>query len=450
MKKIISILICIQIALFPAFAFAANVGGWTLGSGVAQGASTVYEGTKRVVIDGADYIKKGTAKITPTASQVSKVLARGAAGYALSVAVEQLLGSVDWVLDPANNQIKYWETDAVLPPNTCSAPYTLKYGNETLTTSQVISKIKADIETRNPSNFAQDFNGVKSITCGSSTVKIVVGVKWCQTNCAPGVVYTYGGGVGDRTSTFTIVGEAEKEEPKTIPLETVAQQVISNAEAGDTNAQAATTAAAADIVSEAETDSAKARPIVNQLESSAQTKPADEAAAEKANEAQGQSKPNEANPEAMDLSLEFPVFCGWAPLVCEAAQVVISFPNTLTGWWDTTNQKADSWASSISQAWTEAKEWITGEPDLQEDQTELPIEEQTLDREPSSFDTDYIVLGSQCPSFEPYTVEVGPISKTLSMDLSPLCDFAAQVRPAILGMSYLTAAGIVVAAIRET
>ena len=176
----------------------------------------------------------------------------------------------------------------------------------------------------------------------------------------------------------------------------------------------------------------------------------DEAAAEKANEAQGQSKPNEANPEAMDLSLEFPVFCGWAPLVCEAAQVVISFPNTLTGWWDTTNQKADSWASSIAEAWASVKEWATSEPDLQEDQTDLPIEEQTLDRDPSSFDTDYIVLGSQCPSFEPYTVEVGPISKTLSMDLSPLCDFAAQVRPAILGMSYLTAAGIVVAAIRET
>ena len=66
-----------------------------------------YEGTKKVVIDGVDYIKKGTAKITPPASSVAKVLARGGAGYALSVAVEQLLGAVDWVLDPANNRIVY-------------------------------------------------------------------------------------------------------------------------------------------------------------------------------------------------------------------------------------------------------------------------------------------------------------------------------------------------------
>lgn len=429
MKKIISILICIQIALFPAFAFAANVGGWTLGGGVAQGASTVYEGTKKVVIDGVDYIKKGTAKITPPASGVAKVLARGAAGYALSVAVEQLLGAVDWVLDPANNQIKYTTGEPVYAGFTHTGS-SVRYS----TASEACSAYLASKPSYKSYKLSEKIID-KSQTFGF------------RYNCT---LYSNADQTGGAMTGYIVPREAVAEEEKTYPLPALAEKVISNAAAGDTAAQVATSAAAADIVAEAETDSAKARPIVNQLESSAQTKPADEAAAEKANEAQGQSKPNEANPEAMDLSLEFPVFCGWAPLVCEAAQVVISFPNTLTGWWDTTNQKADSWASSIAEAWASVKEWVTGEPDLQEDQTDLPIEEQTIDRDPSSFDTDYIVLGSQCPSFEPYTVEVGPISETLSMDLSPLCDFAAQVRPAILGMSYLTAAGIVVAAIRET
>jgi hypothetical protein len=437
MKKIISILICIQIALFPAFAFAANVGGWTLGGGVAQGASTVYEGTKKVVIDGVDYIKKGTAKITPRASGVAKVLARGAAGYALSVAVEQLLGAVDWVLDPANNQIVYTPNADPSQPNP-NIPKIWLIQDKFINPDQVgFSNVAA----------ACSFLIGKKLW---STSKIVTSVDATESGC---MAYNNGSLFGS-VSVVQVANPAydpdKEDEKKTLPLETVAQKVISNAESGDTNAQAATTAAAADIVAEAEKDQAKARPIAQQLEASAQTKPADEAAAEKANEATGEAKPNTANPEATDLSIEFPVFCGWAPLVCEAAQVVISFPNTLTGWWDTTNQKADSWASSIAEAWTSVKEWATGEPDLQEDQTDLPIEEQTLDRDPSSFDTDYIVLGSQCPSFEPYTVEVGPISKTLSMDLSPLCDFAAQVRPAILGMSYLTAAGIVVAAIRET
>ena len=426
MKKIISILICIQIALFPAFAFAANVGGWTLGGGVAQGASTVYEGTKKVVIDGVDYIKKGTAKITPPASSVAKVLARGGAGYALSVAVEQLLGAVDWVLDPANNRIVYTQ------PLDGSGQYSITIDGK----PRVFSSAQAACSAWLSFWEARGHPSWQNLTVRASNGSCLL----------YGGISNYDGNQGTYYSEIA----APQEEEKSIPLDAVAQQVISNADGGDAAAQSATTAAAADIVAEAETDSTKARPIVQQLEASAQTKPADEAAAEKANEAQGQSKPNTQNPEAMDLSLEFPVFCGWAPLVCEAAQTVISFPTTLTDWWNTTNQKADSWASSIAEAWTSVKEWATGEPDLSQDQTDLPIEEQTIDRDPSSFDTDYIVLGSQCPTFEPYTVEVGPVSKTLSMDLSPLCDFAAKVRPAILGMSYLTAAGIVVAAIRET
>lgn len=449
MKKIISILICIQIALFPAFAFAANVGGWTLGGGVAQGASTVYEGTKRVVIDGADYIKKGTAKITPTATGVAKVLARGGAGYALSVAVEQLLGSVDWVLDPANNRIKYYIDPNPTAPKP-SDQYIWKYPGSPPKFPEAIiaygssAAVVCNAVLASHKAAADPWKYDKVSVYSSSTTHVTCFVSSSKTS------YN-GNATAFRVANPAYNPNAEDErEEKTLPLETVAQKVISNAESGDTNAQAATTAAAADIVAEAETDSAKARPIVNQLESSAQTKPADEAAAEKANEATGEAKPNTANPDATDLSITFPIFCNWAPTICEAAQTVISFPTTLTDWWNTTNQKADSWASSIAEAWTSVKEWATGEPDLSQDQTDLPIEEQAIDRDPSSFDTDYIVLGSQCPSFEPYTVEVGSISKTLSMDLSPLCDFAAQVRPAILGMSYLTAAGIVVAAIRET
>src|SRR5690606_17608795 len=101
----------------------------------------------------------------------------------------------------------------------------------------------------------------------------------------------------------TAIIDGPTEEEKTLPLDVVAQQVISNAAGGDTAAQAATTAAAADMVAEAENDNTKARPIASQAEANATTKPADAAEAEKANEAQGEAKPNEANPEATDLSI---------------------------------------------------------------------------------------------------------------------------------------------------
>lgn len=453
MKKIISIFICIQIALFPTFLFAGVLAGtgWSIGDRVAKGASTIVNGTKNVVINGKNYIKTGTATITPTATQVAKVLARGGAGYALSVAVEQLLGSVDWVLDPANNRISYTKPN---DPSDIDDP-TLQYFYECIDNA-TSSKVYAKTAQAACSAYYSNFIGTVFDSASVSNCVSIPNSK--DYNCT--ATYRYKGSSSDLQSTvrgraianpaYNPEAEKEDDEVKHIPLDTVAQKVISNAAGGDTAAQQATTAAAADIINEAEKDNTKARPIANQLDANATTKPADAAEAEKANEATGEAKPNTANPDATDLSLEFPIFCDWAPTVCEAAQTVINFPNTLTDWWETSNTKADTWASSISDAWASVKEWATGEPDLKEDQTELPIEEQTLDRDPSSFDTDYIVLGSQCPSFEPYTVEVGPISKTLSMDLSPLCDFAAKVRPAILGMSYLTAAGIVVAAIRET
>ena len=375
-KSFIVLIFVLCLNLISTNIYAANVGGWTLGGGVAQGASVVYEGTKKVVIDGVDYIKKGTAKITPPASGVAKVLARGAAGYALSVAVEQLLGSVDWVLDPANNQIKY-NTPSDDPTNPTNpkqySPGTwgagVWYGTPSAACNASLAALKKGT-TR--------YNSATVTTVGTS----------CHFNIDGNTTdHKYGLQVRSNPA----YDPSAEQEQKTLPLDVVAQQVISNAAGGDTAAQQATTAAAADIVAEAETDNTKARPIAQQLEASAQTKPVDEAAAEKANEAQGQSKPNTQNPEAMDLSLEFPVFCGWAPLVCEAAQVVISFPQTLTNWWETGKSKAEEWALSISEAWTSVKEWATKENESED--TEVDIEE--LDLEAESVD---INLASGCPA----------------------------------------------------
>jgi len=384
-KSFIALIFVLCFNLISTNIYAANVGGWTLGGGVAQGASTVYEGTKKVVIDGVDYIKKGTAKITPPASGVAKVLARGAAGYALSVAVEQLLGSVDWVLDPANNQIVYTKPqDPTKVPPDSPVCWTWNGG-----TCESLDSVVRKILNTNMAGWT-----IQSYSCPTASSVKTPGVR---IKCTAVLTYP---GYPNRNYEANPLSVANpnydpnaepEEEQKTLPLEVVAQKVISNAESGDTNAQAATTAAAADIVAEAEKDDAKARPIAQQLEASAQTKPADEAAAEKANEAQGQSKPNTQNPEAMDLSLEFPVFCGWAPLVCEAAQVVISFPQTLTNWWETGKSKAEEWALSISEAWTAAKEWATKEKDSED--TEVDVEQ--LDLEAESVD---INLASGCPA----------------------------------------------------
>lgn len=376
MKKFLTVLLTFTLYFNLISQANAAVGGWDLKNPVAQGASTVYDATKNVVINGKKFIKESSVKITPTATSVAKVLARGAAGYALSVAVEQLLGSVDWVLDPANNQIRY-----TVP--TCTGDDCGQY-------------IWVHLSIGGSQKFSTGAEACKAINKLPGGFENYVFKRLEGTTC----VYDFNGEERRLQVAKTINPDyVQEEEEKTLPLDVVAQKVISNANSGDAAAQVATTAAAADIVAEAEKDEAKARPIASQAEANATTKPADAAEAEKANEAQGEAKPNEANPEATDLSLTFPIFCNWAPTVCEAAQTVISFPNTLTDWWESANQKADDWVSSISEAWTSVKDWVKSE---KQDDTELDIPEQEL----PDIDTD-IAFGGSCPSDREAEVNMG-------------------------------------------
>lgn len=408
LRKIISILLVYSL-FFTNTAHAANVGGWNIGGlGVAQGASVIYEGTKQVIIDRKDYIKKGTAKITPPASAVAKVLARGAAAYALSVAVEQILGSVDWVLDPENNSIKYKQkcTSQCIPESGTYAVIAL--GQNATPTKDSFSKAV------NVKNYPDEFAAKKSLCFGAGGYRIT----------APNTCIGYkesGDYIVGSMDAFWFVATKPQEEEKSLPLETVASKVISNAAANDVEAQKAVVSAASDIVAEAEADQSgvKARPIAQQLEASASTKPADESAASQSNTATGTSKPNTANPEATDLSLTFPIFCNWAPTVCEAAQTVISFPQTLTNWWETGKSKAEEWALSISEAWTAAKEWAKN--DENEDTDNDPPEIQEIDIGALDTSTFKGVPGCPTPIQVPITFGTGGETE---ISYEPICQLA--------------------------
>ena len=408
MKTIIKIFICLSLIYTPMFANAANVGGWNLSNAVAQGASTVYDATKNVVINGKDYVKDSWVKITPNATQVAKVLARGAAGYALSIAVEQLLGAVQWVLDAENNRILYTELTPLCGP-TAKFCYEMA-GGKIAGTPQEVCRLFNQI------------NGTKYHSASENTCYYDVGGK--RASLAP----------IKKVVNVDYDASAEQEQ-KSIPLTTVAQKVISNAQSGDARAQVATTAAAADIVAEAEKDDSKARPIANQAESNAETKPADEAEAEKANDAQGQTKPNETNPEVTDISLEFPVFCNWAPTICEAAQVVISFPNTLTGWYTDTKTKAEEWATSITEAYHDfLKDDELPNDDTKVDITDIPTPE---------LQENAISWGASCPADVSIPISMQGVSSTLVFSWSPWCQLLSIIKPAIVASAYIGAAFIV-------
>ena len=432
MKKFLVFLLSLTICLTPSLTFAGLASsGWTLSNPVAKGASTLYNGAKNVIINGKSVAKASTALITPTASQVAKLLGKGVAGVALSFAVEQLLGKVDWVLDPANNQIRYKEKDAggVAQPtdNFCW------YGNSS-GKSICYSSIKSAANAECPvfMGIGAKFSG-RIVEANSSTAYVR-----CELNG------------GERYATVNkIVNPAydpnavpQDKPEKTIPLDTVAAKVISNAESGNKDAQVATTAAAADIVNDAQKDDAKARPIVNQLEANSKT----ETDADAGN-ATGETKPNTTT-GGTDLSLTFPVFCSWAPTICEAAQTVISFPTTLTDWWNESKQKTDSWAKSISDAYASTKEWFQKEPEKDKDGTQVDVDTPTpFDN--SVFSKDRFAVSRQCPIPEQHTISLSGVSVNFSFDMTPLCQVLILARPALVACSYLYAAYIVIGAARN-
>lgn len=412
-KQVIVFFLVTALIIRPSFA--ANIGGWTLGNPIAQGASAIVNGTKTAVINGANVIKNSTAKITPPASAVAKVLARGAAGYALSVAVEQLLGSVDWVLDPANNQIKY---TVVNDKYLYSFPY---------------SNLKANSKA-------------EAAAIGCPYVAKQRGKTWTGGFYEQGsnasvlvLICNFSDGTSASAGFEITTNPNAQEEEKSIPLTTVAQKVISNAQSGDTNAQVATVAAAQDIINEAETDQTKARPIVNQLEANAETATDETAtgeAAPKADPVTGEQAP------PLDLSLEFPKFCTWAPTICEAAQVVLTFPNTLTEWWETANTKVEEWATAISEAWAKVKEEYYDQPEENTD-TELEIPDLEQDIE---VDTD-ISFGGSCPAPLSSDINFMGLNKTIEFSFDPVCQIAEFIKPVVISISAFSAA-LIVAGIR--
>lgn len=411
MKKILVLLLCFNIVLAPTYAYATtSLGGWTITSQIAQGASLALLASKTAIINGASVLKTSTAKITPNASQVAKILRGGAAGYALSIAVEQLLGSVDWVLDPANNQIKYKDTS-----NPATSPYMWAYSSNGSTAyCYTASQCSSAVSSSSP-------NWDKAVCTITSSQDM---------NC----LLTKNGSFVNRVDLYrlpsNIYDPAAQDEMKTLPLDVVAQKVIDNAESSTNNdhkvgAQVATTTAAQDMLAN---DAATQADVETQLNANAKTQTSEEAAAE--------STPKDPSaPDAgTNIKITFPVFCSWAPLVCEAAQSAIKFPTTVQNWWNTATQ-------AVSASWLTFKDWL----DWTKNDSELPNTEtnQVTELPIPELQENAISWSASCPPDVQVPINLYGQSSTLTFSWSPWCQLLNIIKPAIIASAYIGAAFIV-------
>lgn len=228
----------------PLSALSAPFNGWSLSNPTAFGASTIYDGAKGGMTS--------FAPVTPNASQVAKILRGGAAGIALSLAVDQILGAVDWVMDPANNRILYREgSSSCLADHSCVPPDALNY----------YYFYGPGYVLRKYPNPLSACNGVRSAYGGLP----IISTDFDVDNLGP----LYKCVVNGNGAYQYIVRSAVNNDRKELSFDVIAEQVLSNANEDNVDAQVATMAAAAQIISEAENDEAKAQPIVEDLENNA-------------------------------------------------------------------------------------------------------------------------------------------------------------------------------------
>ena len=249
MKKIIHIFLSLVIVYATTTSSYANtsIGGWTAVDTIIAGANTTINAVKT---SGGKAVKSAIT-IAPQAGKVGKLLLRGGAVGALALAVPQLLGDgVDWVLDPANNSIKY--TIPASSGDTAVHQYKVQSadfaGNAAAACAAYVSTL-AVIDGR-------EVPAVLSVGAISDTRTNLSGDRvgypfYCKVRGSYGSIDDIQGFMyGEKVIATKPAEERQK------PIGDIADQVISNAAAGDVASQDAVKAAALEGFAAGEHDAA--------------------------------------------------------------------------------------------------------------------------------------------------------------------------------------------------
>ncbi len=367
-SKFLKVLLSFSIALSPVmFINSANAStlaggsGWRVASTVSNGIGVTVNGVKDVMVNGAKKTMTGVANVTPTAGQVGKFMGKNLAGAAVVGVMDLLLDGVDYVMDPANNSIRYYDkndTGSCSQSNCPTAYWHSSLGGPTKLFYSPTQVCNAFVAYENARQASLGLN---------RTVKLrTIQSNKCSLDWATGSSGSWG------STTFFPVSnpnQTDEREEKTVPLVNIGSRVLEQAETEVKTGNPAvpiatpvTQAAATAVVGEAATDEAQARPITAELDKSAAI-PTDETAT-------GEIAPSTTNPDTGEvkpgsISLDFPVFCSWAPSMCVLAD-------------------------KVQEAITDAREWVK---ESEATDTELDIPEQ----EQQETDTNINFNGS-CPA----------------------------------------------------
>ncbi|EPC7287349.1 virulence factor TspB C-terminal domain-related protein [Acinetobacter baumannii] len=407
----------------PTYVFATSVSaeGWSVTKRLVQGATTFYDGTKNIVLNGKNYAATGAAAITPTAAQVSKMIVRTGAVLAVDLAIKALIGSVDYVMDPANNRVKYFVVGDPSDPKDPSVQYYYQTGAFGVTKYFSSNSAAAtDQCTRNAQGYgwilvsATPYNWTTS-EVGMRDAKCVI--KRSPTAANETFNWSY---IRVLNPAYNPSAPNPNTQEKYLPYDAVASQIISDAVANKADGKAYVSSVADTALEDEQRQIVPATDVINQLDNS-QAIPTSNTAqgAATPKPVEGTPDPTQPQPTPYDITINFPIFCSWAPSVCQAAQVAINFP-----------AKVDKWIEGLFYN-------TKGLPEY-DNKTDLFIHEQPEIKHVS------INWGSVCPA--PVTVPLSfmGISREITVvNYQYICDYAWIIKASVNMVASISAVYIV-------
>ena len=296
-------------------------------------------------------------------------------------------GAIDWVLDPANNRVIV--TD---PTNPATAPAGKVWVTNGLT-------VTASSTPQGSCNIAyQYYEKPIAVPAGARNIG---GAWFC------GSTQSAGNGFSVYLKNGTATDGSTGDNKRYIPIDTVAAKVIANAEAGHAPSQEAVKATALEGFAAGEHDAAL-----------------DAAATETGTE----NPPDTENPPKDPAAPFDPAGIISAINALKALLAgILSSIGELTGFMN----------SDLP-------------PEKTQKETDVPIDDLPPTKNASEFDVNYINFGGQCPVLPSFSVGIGGASSALTFDMTPLCDMALKIRPAVIAIAYFIGLGVIASAIRET
>ncbi|HFG6972386.1 TPA: virulence factor TspB C-terminal domain-related protein [Acinetobacter baumannii] len=423
--KLITWLQIFIIAITPNFIFyqtanatTVSAEGWSVTKRLVQGATTFYDGAKNVVLNGKNYAATGTAAITPTASQVSKMIVRTGAVLAVDLAIKALIGSVDYVMDPANNRVKYFVTGDPANPQDPSVQYYYQTGAFGVTKYFSSNSAAANDQcTRNaqgngwilvsvtPYSWATDETGMRDAKCV---------IKRSATDANETFNWSY---IRVLNPAYNPAAPNPNTQEKYLPYDAVASQIISDATSENADSKAYVSSVADTALEDEQRQIVPASDVTQQLNNS-QAIPTNGTGTGTATPTTGTGTGDPtAQPQPYDITINFPIFCNWAPTICQAAQAGINY------------------VASYTKDVDALKKEYGDNPKFDD----KPLE---FDKDPATPDTT-ISFGGGCPAPLNAPYSFMGISGSIEIPFTPFCKIAEVSKPVIIAVSAYFAALII-------